>query len=101
MRPEPVELAGELAALRAMFRALVRSDDVALVVEDPDDGIELVTDRALLGHVLRNLVGNALKFTDAGEVRVSARRSPTPGMAVTLTISDTGIEAEEQTSPMM
>jgi signal transduction histidine kinase len=83
LRPERVELADELAALRAMFRALVRSDDVALVVEDPEDGIELVTDRALLG--------NALKFTDAGEVRVSARRSPTPGMAVTLTISDTGI----------
>jgi signal transduction histidine kinase len=91
LRPEHVDLADELAALRAMFRALVRSDDVALVVEDPDDGIELVTDRALLGHVLRNLVGNALKFTDAGEVRVSARRSPTPGMAVTLMISDTGI----------
>jgi two-component system CheB/CheR fusion protein len=91
LRPERVELADELGALRAMFRALVRSEDVALVVEDPEDGLELVTDRALLGHVLRNLVGNALKFTDAGEVRVSARRSPTPGMAVTLTISDTGI----------
>jgi signal transduction histidine kinase len=91
VRPEKIDLRDELAGVRAMFRAFVRSEDVALVVEDPDDGIELVTDRALLGHVLRNLVGNALKFTDAGEVRVSARRSPTPGMAVTLTIADTGI----------
>jgi signal transduction histidine kinase len=91
VRREHVDVGDELAALRAMFRALVRSDDVALVVEEPDDEIELVTDKALLGHVLRNLVGSALKFTDAGEVRVSARRSPTPGMAVALTISDTGI----------
>ena len=91
LRRDTIDLAAELAALRAMFKALVRSHEVSLVIEDLDAAIELTTDRALLGHVLRNLVGNAVKFTDSGEVRVSARRSVTPGMAVTLTVADTGI----------
>ena len=77
-----------------MLRALVRSDAVTLVVDEPGERIELCTDRALLGHVLRNLVGNALKFTDAGEVRVTARSSDCG--RVELAVSDTGIGIAEE-----
>jgi len=91
VKPEQVDLAGELAALRAMFRALPRSSAVSLAVDGPPVPIELITDRALLGHVLRNLVGNALKFTDEGEVRVSARPGPGAAGGALLTVSDTGI----------
>jgi signal transduction histidine kinase len=76
-----------------MLRALVGSDAVMLVVDEPREKIELYTDRTLLGHVLRNLVGNALKFTDAGEVRVAARSSAAGG--VELAVSDTGIGIAE------
>jgi signal transduction histidine kinase len=94
VRREPVDLAAELAGLRGMLRALVRSDAVTLVVDEPGERIELCTDRALLGHVLRNLVGNALKFTDAGEVRVTARSSDCG--RVELAVSDTGIGIAEE-----
>ena len=33
---------------------------------------ELYTDEAKVSQILRNFISNALKFTDAGEVRVSA-----------------------------
>ena len=94
VRREPVDLAAELAGLRGMLRALVRSDAVTLVVDEPGERIELCTDRALLGHVLRNLVGNALKFTDAGEVRVTARSSDSG--RVELAVADTGIGIAEE-----
>jgi signal transduction histidine kinase len=88
VRIEDIDLRHELLGLRAMFRALTRSDAVTLVVEEPTAGLTLRSDRALLGHILRNLVGNALKFTDSGEVRV--RASAVDG-AVQITVCDTGI----------
>jgi signal transduction histidine kinase len=91
VRLEDIELDGELTSLRAMFRALAPSPHVELVVEEPPEPVVLRTDRALLGQVLRNLVGNALKFTERGEVRVSVRRGDSADSGVTILISDTGI----------
>ncbi|MGA2926925.1 MAG: ATP-binding protein [Solirubrobacteraceae bacterium] len=88
LRVELIDLAGELSGLRAM-RALGASANVRFVIEEPDPGLVLCTDRTLLGHILRNLVVNALKFTDAGEVRVSAERDSDGG--VRLAVADTGI----------
>ena len=69
---------------------------MALVVDDPGVPIALRTDRVLLGHVLRNMVGNALKFTDGGEVRVSAHDADG---GVTITVADTGIGIAGDAAP--
>lgn len=37
-----------------------------------EDGLRLVSDRSLLTRALSNLVSNAVRFTDAGEVEISA-----------------------------
>ncbi|MBK9375916.1 MAG: response regulator [Holophagales bacterium] len=66
---------------------------------DVDDGvpISLLGDVTRVKQVVMNLVGNAVKFTDAGEVAVSVRSNPegpvTPGTSVDLvvTVRDTGI----------
>ena len=88
---EDVDIASELVALRAMFRALTRSHDVALIIVEPSAPIVVRTDRALLGHILRNLVGNALKFTDSGEVRVHVDARGEGHDGVVITVADTGI----------
>lgn len=89
LEPEiaPVDLAELFAELRGSLRPLARQG-VVLVVETPALP-PLETDAALLARVLRNLMTNALKFTTAGEVRLSAALSA-PHEAV-LTVSDTGI----------
>ena len=51
---------------------------------------ELFTDEAKLAQILRNLISNALKFTEAGEVCVTARYDPGNGHAV-FSVLDTGI----------
>ena len=54
-----------------------------------DDVGAIVTDGAMLEHVLQNLVANAVKFTpDGGTVRVRARRE---NDAALIEVEDTGI----------
>lgn len=76
-------------ALRGTMRALPRSNEVELVVEDPMDVPEMNSDEGKIAQVLRNLVSNALKFTPRGQVRVSASRGPNDG--VEFRVTDTGI----------
>ncbi len=78
--------------LRGTTGPLVRPG-VTLVVEDPGPVGPIRSDATLLGHVLRNLLSNAAKFTEVGEVRLSAERDDA---VVRFTVRDTGIGIPEE-----
>jgi signal transduction histidine kinase len=59
----------DLCAIKARERGLELLYDIA-----PDVPDQLVGDPLRLGQVLLNLVGNAIKFTEAGEIKVTVRR---------------------------
>ncbi len=63
----------------------------------------LLGDALRLGQVLTNLAGNAVKFTDEGEVRVSVRSSGRRDNAVTLKfeVADTGIGIDPDQLPYL
>ena len=67
--------------------------DLRLTVAD-DLPVTLVGDQTRLSQILTNLVGNAIKFTEKGEValRVAAGGNTTKGQRdITFTVTDTGI----------
>jgi signal transduction histidine kinase len=74
--------------LRGLLRPLQKNPAVALVFEPVDDLPALYTDEAKVSQVLRNYISNALKFTEVGEVRVSATRE---NDEVIFRVTDTGI----------
>jgi CheY-like chemotaxis protein len=62
---------------------------VSLAFEAPEDLPTLFTDETKVSQILRNLVSNALKFTERGGITVSARRGPED--TIVFSVSDTGI----------
>ena len=90
VRPSEFEVRNLFGALRGMLRPLLLTTSVSLVFEDLPDIPPLVTDEGKVSQILRNLISNALKFTERGEVRVSARLQP-DGRHVLFSVRDTGI----------
>ncbi|WP_158276601.1 MULTISPECIES: sensor histidine kinase [Solirubrobacterales] len=85
-----VALEEVLGALRGMMAPVPRAPGVELVVEPaPADVPALRTDPGKLAQILRNLVANALRHTERGEVRVAARLVD-DGTRVAFTVRDTG-----------
>src|SRR5262249_15480562 len=78
------------SALRGMLRPLLVTDHVALVFDEPEDLPLLNSDEGKVSQILRNFLSNALKFTEQGEIRVSATLTPA-GDAVVFAVTDTGI----------
>lgn len=87
-------LALDAVAIEPLFAELARELDalapagVKLRWQNNVDRVAIVSDRVKLKTILKNLVGNALKFTTAGTVDVTAQR--VDGW-VRFTIRDTGI----------
>jgi protein-histidine pros-kinase len=73
------------------LQPLADGKGLALVIDDPDDAPAIATvDRRALGQILINLVNNAIKFTDAGEVRVRLIRPTESGGGLRIVVQDTG-----------
>jgi PAS domain S-box-containing protein len=74
----------------AQLEGQPRGAGVALKASVPDDMIPIESDHVLLRQVLINLTSNALKFTQAGSVVVSAE-ADAEGQPLRVTVKDTGI----------
>jgi signal transduction histidine kinase/CheY-like chemotaxis protein len=94
VRPADFSVANLFSALRGMLRPLLVSERVNLRFEQPENMPLLFTDEAKVSQILRNFISNALKFTERGEVHVSAALSPN-GTTVSLSVRDTGIGIAE------
>lgn len=87
---EELVLSEFLDELKNNCEGIVLNSDVALEWDYPVPLPVVISDPGKLKIILQNLINNALKFTDAGEVRVSARHNPNYQKMV-VTVTDTGI----------
>src|SRR5499426_2173496 len=90
MRPSEFTVPSLFGALRGMLRPLLVGDAVALLFEEAADIPALETDEGKLSQILRNFISNALKFTERGEVRVTASYLAEQDL-VKFDVIDTGI----------
>jgi len=90
VRPSEFSVQSLFGALRGMLRPLLAGDAVALIFEEVPEIPALATDEGKVSQILRNFISNALKFTEQGEVRVTATYTAQLDR-VTFSVSDTGI----------
>jgi signal transduction histidine kinase len=87
LKPEPREFDFEDLARRISIEYRAKAGDKALRYEFDCEPMWLRADPILLERILRNLLENAVRFTDAGRVALRARRA---GRDAILTVTDTG-----------
>lgn len=88
VRPTEFLAADLLRAAAAIVEPLARQKKLRIEVDVPDEPLRVTSDIDKLRQILVNLAGNAVKFTDSGEVRLSVRRA---GDEALFGIRDTGI----------
>lgn len=82
---------GELIADECRQLSLVAEAKGLTLEADPlERPIRLFTDRVKLGRVIGNLLGNAIKFTNSGGVRISAGFMSPVDRRVVIRVQDTG-----------
>jgi signal transduction histidine kinase/CheY-like chemotaxis protein len=90
VRAYEFDVSALFGALRGMLRPLLaHNSSVSLVFEEPIGVAALNSDESKVSQILRNFISNALKFTERGEVRVSATAGPDD--TVIFAVADTGI----------
>ncbi len=87
VRPEDVDLVEVVREVGVVVEPLAMERHLSFHLDIPADPLSVRTDPGKLRQVLMNLMANAVKFTDSGEVRVRLRRS---GGGVVIRVEDTG-----------
>lgn len=82
-------LGGLLSDEQRQLLPLAREKGLSLHFTMPDEPVVVRTDRIKLARILGNLIGNAIKFTERGEVRVNAHRNG--DNTIQISVSDTGV----------
>jgi len=93
---ESLEHTAKLMAARAHQKQL----ELILEIE-PGLPRQVVGDSLRLRQVLLNLLGNAIKFTEQGEVALSLSRSPESATALRFAVRDTGIGIATEAQPLI
>ncbi|MGE8405566.1 MAG: response regulator [Pseudomonas sp.] len=99
VRAETTHVTRLAEGLRAMFEPLAADKGLAFAVNiDPLAPATLYTDRQRLEQILKNLLSNALKFTEHGQVSLTVSYQSASGMLFRVQDSGIGIAADQQQS---
>lgn len=92
LKVERFDLATLVGHLESLFRVRAHERSLELVVEHDELPRNVLGDASRVRQVLLNLIGNAVKFTERGFVRLFAKCIPTDeGFSFHVTIEDSGL----------
>jgi len=89
LNPERFHIHDLLQDVTSITSTLASEKNLSLFIEtDSDSAVEIFADRTRIRQVMINLVNNAIKFTEKGQVRLRADRR---GGLITVCVRDTGV----------
>ena len=85
-----------IAEVISMIYPQAKEKNIELIHTDGGSDLFITSDAGKCRHILQNLIGNAVKFTEKGKVEVVARQSDN---IMTIGVTDTGIGISENHLP--
>lgn len=83
--------------VQKQMKPLAKQKELDLILRyDEQLPNEVTSDPLLIRQMIINLVGNAIKFTDVGEISINLSRNDQKSFALTVTDSGIGIPAKDQ-----
>lgn len=73
-------------------------DKSVRIIEELSEDVEIEVDRGRIEQVLRNMISNALKFTDSGTIRITTSINKKSG-ELTVSVIDTGLGIPSEILP--
>jgi PAS domain S-box-containing protein len=96
LTPKPLDLSDEVRQAVLLLSPLAEQKGLGLHFEADEPPVAVSADATCLHRVFNNLIGNAIKFTERGEVTVAVR---VDGEHATLEVRDTGIGIDAEFLP--
>lgn len=97
LKIDDVEVSNVLGAIRGTFKPILPQDsEVELIVDTEPRVRKMVSDEGKLSQILRNLVSNAIKFTEKGQIFVEARASGNDYILFSVRDTGLGIAAQDK-----
>lgn len=103
--PQPVDLVGLVEGVIEVFNPIAESKSINLALEHSVNNVEVVVDIEMIKSVVRNLISNAIKFSNKDtiitthvEVRVGEGNVD---KEVVVTVSDKGCGIKEEDQPKL
>jgi PAS domain S-box-containing protein len=98
---EKVDISSVLESVAESERANLAKDVfMELVIDDTSREIEIDLDRSRMTQVLSNIIGNAIKFTKSGSIKIECRAFPSKNK-IEISVSDTGAGISEEILPKL
>ena len=94
IRPSEVSIRSIFSELANEFTPM--AEQRGLTFEVRAEPLMIVTDKLLFERVLRNLIGNAVRYTEHGGVLLRAKKTKKNTLVVTVSDSGCGITKEDQ-----
>lgn len=98
---EPVDLAVLIAEVTTLTKVQADEKGLALVTDVPEILPQVRADLCRMRQILINVIGNAIKFTERGEIRIIAAATDSDGAYVRVDVADTGIGIAPDKQPLL
>jgi len=101
LKYEPVNLKSVFSEIRDIFSLKIQEKNLKLIIDiQPEIPENLMLDEVRIRQILFNLMGNAVKFTQSGYIKLQASQNPADQPAtdlidLTISVTDTGIGIPE------
>lgn len=96
LQPTPTNVPPLIDAIVEMVDPLTRSKDLVLKVDCDRAPTQVITDPLRFQQIITNLLSNAIRYTDAGTVKLECCQWSEQQWAVIITDSGIGISSEDQ-----